>query len=143
VHVGQPMAKHGIVGWMPGFHSNFIEGAKWDKDLLNDRPRGVVDEWGSVSTPEAVEWAKKMAATEGMMVGPSAGAAIKYAIDVACRPEATGKTVVVVVPSHGIRYVAHPLWAAMKEEAGSALPSVPESDKEKGVLLWDSAKNRS
>ena len=34
----------------------------------------------------------------------------------ACRPEAAGKTIVVVVPSHGIRYVQHPLWGKMKTE---------------------------
>ena len=63
----------------------------------------------------------------------------RYACDVACRPEAAGKTIVVVVPSHGIRYVQHPLWGKMKTEAASALPSPPCSDKEAPILLWDSA----
>ena len=64
-----------------------------------------------------------MTQTEGMMVGPSAGAAIKYACDIACRPEAAGKTIVVVVGSHGIRYVQHSLWAKMKAEACSLVPT--------------------
>lgn len=103
VHTGAPMSKHGIVGWMPGFHSNFIEGAKWKDEgkELNDKPRGVVDEWGHVSTPEGTAMAKELAAKEGMMVGPSSGAAIKVALDIGCRPEAKDKTIVVVVPSHG------------------------------------------
>ena len=45
----------------------------------------------------------------------------------------------VVVPSHGIRYVQHPLWGKMKAEAGAALPSPPCSDKEAAILQWDSA----
>ena len=92
---------------------------------LSDSPRGVVDEWGHVSTAECVEWATKVTQTESIMVGPSAGAAIKYACDVACRPEAAGKTIVVMVGSHGIRYVQHPLWAKIEDEGrgrqGSAL----------------------
>ena len=40
MHVGAPMGKHGIVGWAPGFHSNFLEGAKWEKENLSDAPRG-------------------------------------------------------------------------------------------------------
>jgi len=139
VHVGQPFSKHGIVGWAPGFHSAFLEGASTPAAELSDAPRGVVDEWGHVSTPECVEWAKKVAATEGIMIGPSAGAAIKYACDIACKEESAGKTIVVVVPSHGIRYVAHPLWAGAKAEATKALPSPPCSDKEAPILLWDSA----
>lgn len=55
VHTGAPMGKHGIVGWMPGFHSNFLEGVGKPAAELSDAPRGVVDEWGHVSTPECVE----------------------------------------------------------------------------------------
>lgn len=139
VHTGAPMAKHGIVGWMPGFHSKFLEGVNLPAAELSDAPRGVVDEWGHVATPEAVQFALKVCREEGMMVGPSAGAAIKYACDVACRPEAAGKTIVVVVPSHAIRYVQHPLWASMKEEAARALPATPVSDKDAPIVLWDSA----
>merc|ERR1719424_608714 len=93
-----------------------VEGVGKSPSELSDAPRGVVDEWGHVTTAECVEWATKVTQAEGMMVGPSAGAAIKYACDVACRPEAAGKTIVVVVPSHGIRYVQHPLWGKMKAE---------------------------
>ena len=51
VHTGAPMGKHGIVGWMPGFHSNFLEGAGKPAAELSDAPRGVVDEWGHVQKP--------------------------------------------------------------------------------------------
>ena len=74
---------------------------------------------------------------------PPPGAALKYAFDVAARPEAAGKTIVVVIPSHGIRYVAHPLWGAVSAEANAALPPgvPPCSDKEKPILAWNSAKD--
>lgn len=40
VHVGEPFAKHGIVGWAPGFHSRFLEGADWEVEQLSDSARG-------------------------------------------------------------------------------------------------------
>ena len=61
--------------------------------------------------------AKELASKEGMMVGPSSGAAIKYALDLACRAEAKDKTIVVVVPSHG---AAH--------QSSSPPPSRPTPD---------------
>ena len=51
-----------------------------------------------------MEFAKKAACLEGIMCGPSAGAALKVACEVASRPEAKGKTLVVILASHGIRY---------------------------------------
>lgn len=142
VHVGAPPKPHGIVGWAPGVHSQFLDGYGKPAGELSDAPRGVVDEWGHVSAPEAVAMARKITASEGMMVGPSSGAALKYAIDVAARPDSRGKTIVVVIPSHGIRYVAHPLWAAVSAEAGVALPPslVPCADKEQPLILWNSEK---
>jgi cysteine synthase len=96
----------------------------------------------AVSTSEAVECAKRMATVEGMMVGPSSGAALKYALDVACRPEAAGTTIVVLASSHAIRYTEHPMWAALKDEAAKALPTPPPPHTmEENVLrpAWDSA----
>lgn len=76
-----------------------------------------------------------------MMIGPSSGAALTYAFEIASRPEAKGKTIVVVIPSHGIRYVAHPLWGAVSAEADTALPpgQPPCADKEAPICLWNSA----
>jgi len=140
VHTGAKPGPHGIVGWAPGVHSKFIEGVELQKDQLSDAPRGVVDEWGHVTTKVAVATCLKVTQTEGMMIGPSSGAALAYAFEVAARPEAKGKTIVVIIPSHGIRYVAHPLWGAVSAEANTALPSgvPPCSDKEAPALLWDS-----
>ena len=143
VHVGAPPKPHGVVGWAPGVHSQFLAGYGEPPAALSDAPRGIVDEFGHVSAAEAVAMARHVTTREGMMVGPSSGAAIKYALDVAARPEMRGKTVVVVVPSHGIRYVAHPLWAAVSAEAAVALPAdlVPCADKEQPIILWASDKD--
>ena len=143
VHVGAPPKPHGIVGWAPGVHSHFLDGHGLPAAQLSDAPRGIIDEWGHVAAGEAVATALKVTQEEGMMVGPSSGAALKYAFDVASRPEAKGKTIVVVLPSHGIRYVAHPLWASVNAEADKALPAgvPPVTDKEKPIILWDSAKD--
>ena len=45
VHIGEKPGPHGIVGWAPGVHSEFLEGHALPKDQLSDAPRGVVDEW--------------------------------------------------------------------------------------------------
>jgi cysteine synthase A len=141
VHTGAPMKPHGVVGWAPGMHSQFLEGSGLPAAELSDAPRGVVDEWGHVATGEAVAMALELTRKEGMMVGPSSGAAIKFAIDVAKRAESKGKVIVVVAPSHGIRYVSHALWGAVNAEAALALPAglVPCADKERGICLWDSS----
>ena len=99
------------------------------------QPRG-----GMMTREQAVAMARKVTQSEGMMVGPSAGAALKYALDMAARPDCAGKTIVVVIPSHGIRYVAHPLWAAVSAEAAAALPPelVPCADKAQPIILWES-----
>jgi cysteine synthase A len=139
VHVGEAPAPHGIVGWAPGVHSSFLEGHGWEKEKLSDKARGIVDEWGHVATPDAVKMCLHVTQTEGMMIGPSSGAAIKYAFDIASRPESAGKTIVVVVPSHGIRYTTHPMWLASQTEAGVALPAGPPvMDKEAPLIAWKS-----
>ena len=142
VHVGAPPKPHAIVGWAPGVHSQFLDGFGQPPGELSDAPRGIVDEWGHVSAAEAVAMARKITASEGMMVGPSSGAALKVALEIAARPASRGQTIVVVIPSHGIRYVAHPLWAAVAAEAGAALPPtlVPCADREQPIILWDSQK---
>lgn len=137
VHVGGPVAPHTVVGIGAGIVTNFfgLEG----KVLPEPTPiPGVIDEWAHASGDEAVEWATKAACTEGMMIGPSAGAALKIAVDVALRPESAGKTIVVVFASHGIRYTAHPLWAKVKKEAVAALPAPPDMNKELDLLQWTS-----
>ena len=59
-------------------------------------------------------------------------------MEIASQPEAAGKTVVVLMASHGIRYCTHPLWGDVKNEAVKALPSPPCMDKTAPTLLWKS-----
>ena len=49
VHVGAPPKPHGVVGWSPGVHSQFLEGFGTAAEDLSDAPRGVIDEWGHVA----------------------------------------------------------------------------------------------
>ena len=49
-----------------------------------DGARGTIDEFLHASTPEAVQWANKVAAEEGLLIGPSSGAAIKVGASAAC-----------------------------------------------------------
>ena len=102
---------------------------------------GVIDEWAHASQDEAIEWAKQAAATEGLMCGPSAGAALKVASEVASRPESAGKTIVVLLASHGIRYTTHPLWGGVKAEGAAALPSPPSLAKDIDCVQWRSEEH--
>lgn len=129
VHVGAPPKPHPIVGIGAGIVTNFfgLEGKALDGPQPID---GVIDEWACASGEEAVAFAKKAACMEGIMCGPSAGAALKVACEVASRPESKGKTIVVILASHGIRYTAHPLWSEVKKEAVASLPAPPNTDKD-------------
>lgn len=142
VHVGAPPKPHPIVGIGAGIVTHFF--GLDSKPLSEPAPiEGVIDEWAHASGVECVDYAKKAASLEGMMVGPSAGAALKVAIEVASRPESKGKTIVVICPSHGIRYTAHPLWSGVKEEGLAALPSPPNMDKDVVPLQWNSATHKN
>ena len=46
---------------------------------------------------------------------------------------------VVILASHGIRYVAHPMWGAVKKEAAAALPMPPNMDKQAELIQWKSS----
>ena len=107
--------------------------------LDGEKPTEGIDEWAHASATEAIEFAAKAAALEGMMVGPSAGAALKVACDYATKPEAEGKTLVVMLASHAIRYGAHPMWAGLKKEATAALPAPPNMDKSIELVQWNSS----
>ena len=138
VLVGEGHSPHTILGIGAGIPANFIEALAPNKPM-EDGPRGHVSEFASSTSAEAIEWATKLATMEGLMVGPSSGATFKAAVDVAKKPEAKGKTIVVIFASHGIRYTAHPLWKEVTAEAANALPSPPNMSKEADLLLWTSS----
>ena len=64
----------------------------------------------TISDSGAFELAKEVAATEGLLIGISASAAIKAAVEVANRPENEGKKIVVILPDSGEKYLSTPLF---------------------------------
>lgn len=85
-----------------GIGANFIP-----KNLDLD----LVDEVLPVSSEDAIDWARKCATQEGILVGISCGAALAAAEKVALRPENKDKTIVVILPDSGERYLSSILFA--------------------------------
>lgn len=83
-------------------------GAGFKPELLNDR---IYDEIITVADEDAYQAGRDMAKTEGVLVGISSGAALWAAAQIAKRPEMKGKTVVVLLPDTGDRYLSTPLFA--------------------------------
>ena len=72
---------------------------------------GIYDEVIAVSNEDAFTYGRLVGKSEGVLVGISAGAAVAAAIALAKRPENEGKTIVVLLPDTGDRYLSTPLFA--------------------------------
>ena len=70
----------------------------------------IYDEVIPVSNEDAFEASKQIAKREGVLVGISSGAALKAALELAERPENSGKTIVALLPDSGDRYYSTQLF---------------------------------
>jgi cysteine synthase A len=103
----EPFDSAVLSGGPKGPHKIQGIGAGFVPDNFN---REVVDEIFKVKNDEAYETSRKLAATEGLLVGISSGAAAFAATQIAKRPENKGKTIVVLLPDTGERYLSTPLF---------------------------------
>ena len=93
---------HGIQGLMPNFVPDTFDPS-------------LVDEVISVETAQALEFACRAAAEEGLLVGISSSAALASTAAVAARPELAGKKIVTVLPDTGERYLSTALFANLED----------------------------
>ena len=95
---GEPKGPHGIQGIGAGFVPEVL-----DTDIY--------DEIIKITEEEAYEAGRRLATTEGILVGISSGAALKAAEELAKQEENAGKTIVVLLPDSGDRYLSTPMFA--------------------------------
>ncbi len=83
-------------------------GAGFVPQVLNT---SIYDEIVRVKNEDAFATGKELSVTEGLLVGISSGAAVWAAAEIAKRPENAGKTIVVILPDTGERYLSTPMFA--------------------------------
>src|SRR5918997_7009592 len=104
----EPLSSPVLSGGTPGPHKIQGIGAGFVPSVLN---REILDEIVAVDDEDALETARLVARTEGVLPGISGGAALWGAMHVGNRPAMKGKRIVVIVPDSGERYVSTPFFA--------------------------------
>ncbi|MDF1742211.1 MAG: cysteine synthase A [Gimesia sp.] len=103
----EPTSSPVLSGGEPGKHKIQGIGAGF---IPGNCDTSLIDEVVQVTDDEAFEMAEKVACEEGITCGISCGAAMHAALEIAKRPEAEGKTIVVVLPDSGERYLSTALF---------------------------------
>ena len=104
----------------PGPHKIQGIGAGFVPDVLD---LSLVDQIEQVTNEEAVDFARRLAREEGILSGISCGAATAVAVRLAKRPENAGKTIVVILPDSGERYLSSILFEGIFDASGTAVPA--------------------
>ena len=108
----EPAASPILNGGKPGGHPIQGIGPNFIPPILD---RTIYDEVIDVEADNAVKYARRAAAEEGILAGISAGAALWATSQVAIRPEFSGKTIVTIIPSFGERYRSTILYKDLVE----------------------------
>ena len=99
-----PLLTKGVAGshGIQGIGANFVP------EILDT---GILDEVLTCQLPDAYACGRRMGHEEGVLVGISSGAALWAALELAKRPENAGKTIVVLLPDSGERYLSTAMYA--------------------------------
>jgi cysteine synthase A len=102
----------------PGPHKIQGIGAGFVPEILD---LSLVDDIEQVSNEDAILYARRLTREEGILSGISCGAAVAVAVRLAHRPENAGKTIVVILPDSGERYLSSILFEGIFDDQGSAI----------------------
>jgi cysteine synthase A len=105
----EPTESAVLSGKGPGRHKIQGIGAGFIPAILDV---SIIDEVVTITDDESFETARRIAKEEGIICGISCGAAMAVALKVAARPESKDKTIVVILPDSGERYLSTPLYSA-------------------------------